>query len=305
MNYPVVFFVFKRPSLILSSLSLIAAANPSRLYIFADGPRNSRERIQTDRVKSAIKKFSESNPALKIITSYSKSNLGLKQSIIMGLNQVFGQEKAAIILEDDCIPSPSFFHFTANMLRKYQANSRIMSVAGTSPGVYSPYSYDFSRYQLCWGWATWARAWKLYDAQMQSLHTPQWEKSLRSITSLPYMRRYWNMMLTMVKAGWIDTWDYQWAYALFLHRGLAIIPSANLVTNVGFGGNATNTKIDSGIGSMQISQLAVPYLDPPKIRDNPKLSIAIENKFYNNPVAILGMLRQYLYWQWNKYASRT
>lgn len=300
MKYPIVLFVFKRPEFLESQLSLIKEYDPPTLYVFADSPRNKVEKEATSLVRNIIESFKVANHNIEVHISYAQNNLGLKASFIQGLNKVFSQENAAIILEDDCLPDSSFFTFTSSMLSRYANNSQIMSVAGTAPGNYSKYSYDFSRYQLCWGWATWARAWHSYDPNVSLLGTKQFKEVIAKVTPHWYMRLYWRLMLKLVKSGWIDTWDYQWTYSLFVNNGLAIIPHSNLVQNVGFGATATNTKFSAQISNMKTTPLLSPYSHPPKIIDNLALSQAIENKFYNNIIAILGLLRQYSLWLWAK-----
>lgn len=300
MKHSIVLFVFNRPHLLSPLLDRIKEASPSRLYIFADGPRNIQEKNLTDQVALTIDQFSRQNQQLQLVFTQSKSNLGLKANFIQGLNHVFSQESATVILEDDCLPDPSFFQFTDSMLSRYVNNSRIMSIAGTAPLHKTSYSYDFSRYQLCWGWGTWRRAWKLYDPYVKYLNTPRLNRALSTITHHPHMRLYWRMMLNLVKEGWVDTWDYQWTYSLFINHGLAIIPKVNLVQNLGFGIGATNTKINASISNMESMPLLPPYLHPKGVSDNIQLSQIIENKFYNNPIAILGMLRQHLLHAWSK-----
>ena len=302
--FPVSLFVFKRPSTTKVIFDLIANSGISKVYVFADGPRDSREKTETDKVKKVINSFISSNPSITVVAKYSHTNQGLQRSFTTGLNKLFQKEEAVIILEDDCLPSPDFFKFVTAMLTKYADNDRIMSVAGTSVGSFGTNSYDFSRYQLCWGWATWRRAWLLYDPVMKELGSPRWRAVINRVTRYLHVRKYWWMMLNLVRSGWLKTWDYQWTYTLFMHNGLAVIPGSNLVSNIGFDDVATNTKAKSNLSNMERQVLTWPLTHPKLIKDNEQLSHTIEAKFYNNPVAILGMLRQYIYWTWSKYAHR-
>ena len=303
-QYPVVLFVFKRPSTTKILLDLIVSSGIDKMYIFADGPKNEQEKVTTDIVRKIIVDFSKDNPEIRIQKKFFEVNQGLKQTITDGLNHVFQKESAAIILEDDCLPSEDFFRFTTTMLTKYASKPQIMSVAGTSIGSFSDNSYDFSRYQLCWGWATWARAWDLYDPKMRELGSANWGSTISRVTRYPHMRKYWDMMLNIVQSGWLKTWDYQWTYSVFVYNGLAVIPGCNLVSNIGFDKSATNTKVKSSLSNMAQSNLQWPLIHPKSISENYALSKTIENRFYNNPVAILGMLRQYIYWKWSQHASR-
>lgn len=305
MKYPVVFFVFKRPGTTRQFLDLMAQAGVEKIYLFGDGPRNEDEKHVTDQVKSAVEQFAHDNPQIQLISNFSPTNKGLKNSIISGLNQVFSLEKAAIIIEDDCYPSPDFFRFVSSMLTRYQNEPRIMSINGSSVGGKYRYSYGFTKYSQCWGWATWARAWQFYDPTLAEFNHRSWASLARSLKFDWLMKWYWHTMLTVVKAGLIDTWDFQWSYAHMRQGGLAISPAVNLVSNIGFDQVATNTKTKTRVFQLQINRLQFPLTHPPQIKENLTISHQIELAFYRNPIAILGLLRQYLYWRLKLYAPRS
>jgi hypothetical protein len=302
--YPVAFFVFKRPDSTQLFLDHMRSFGIQKIYVFADGPRNEIEKKETDAVKLQIEKFQADHKEIRLITSFSQKNLGLKNNIVNGLNTVFENEDAAIIIEDDCLPTPDFFRFATEMLTKYQAENTIMSVNGTSTGGKFKYSYDFNRYPQCWGWATWKRAWKLYDPSLSSFTPASWNKLADNLGFGPVLTWYWGTMLMMVKAGWINTWDFQWSYAHFYHNGLSIAPSVNLITNIGFDSAATNTKTKSKVADMATDLLDWPLTHPQIVVENKSVTRKATYDFYVNPIAIGGLLRQYIYWQWSKYVNR-
>lgn len=304
INYPVVFFLFKRPATTQQFLTKFAAAGVSKIYIFADGPRSGSDKLVTDAVRAKVESFIADHPELTIITNYSSTNIGLKQNIINGLTKVFKSEDAAIIVEDDCLPHDDFFPFCAEMLKLYDSAPQVMSVSGTSSGGNSEFSYDFTRYPQCWGWATWARAWQLYDPALSSFDRESWNTIVREQRFNMVLSWYWYSILSLVKNGWIKTWDYQWSYAHFVNHGLAVSPSVNLIQNIGFDAVATNTKTKSKVANMQTNSLAWPLIAPPTITENISVSSKIASSFYQNPIAILGMLRQYFYWLWSHYVNR-
>lgn len=303
-NYPVVFFVFKRPATTLQFLEHMKKADIKKIYIFSDGPRNSAEKFEIEAVRDNIEIFHKSYPDIQIMLHSSNINLGLKRNIVNGLNHVFSKEDAAIILEDDCLPTLDFFRFASEMLDRYKNNLKVMSVNGTSSGGISEFSYDFTKYAQCWGWATWARAWKLYDPTLRGFSNNSWKMLGEKLKMGWLMRWYWGTMLQVVKADRINTWDFQWSYTHFLHKGLAITPSTNLIKNIGFDNVATNTKTKSGSAAMSTKNLIFPLLHPKLVVENMSVSRRIESTFYANPVAILGLLRQYIYWKWSIYANR-
>jgi hypothetical protein len=139
---------------------------------------------------------------------------------------------------------------------------------------------------------------------MPDLGTKSWTQLARNLWGNPVLRWYWNSMLQLVQNNRINTWDFQWSYAHFLYAGLAIAPSSNLIKNIGFDQSATNTKTRSSVANLETASLQFPLTHPPKVIENMDITNSIENKFYNNPIAILGMLRQYFYWMVDRYAHR-
>lgn len=303
-NYPVVLFVYKRHHSIKSILESIRASGAQKIYIFADGPKYDGDRKYTDKVKLYITKFMSTNRDLTITPHFRSKNLGLKTNILNGLDLVFSSEDAAIILEDDCMPSPDFFRFSSEMLTRYQANNKIMSITGTSVGGITGTSYGFSKYQICWGWATWKRAWQNYDREIKGLTSNVWSTKSFQIWNKNIMRLYWRIMLMLTKAGQIDTWDFQWSFSHFFHNGLAVVPAANLIQNIGTDEMATNMKTRSPFIGMPTSALSWPLIHPQEVIENKDLSDIIELKYYRNLIAYLGMLRQIIRYYMGKYAHR-
>lgn len=297
LSPPVVLFLYKRSLQTREILKRVVTSNPRTIYIFSDGPKFPSDTKDVENVRQVVNEVIQANPNINFNCTYSETNLGLRTSIESGLHKVFSKEKTAIILEDDCIPSPVFFRFMNEMLVKYQTDPRVMSVTGSGHRASNGYSYDFSIYEQCWGWATWQRAWHLYDPTLPKYETLKLPSRI--------MTHYWRTMLKLVKHGQVNSWAFIWSYAHFTHLGLAIIPSSNLISNVGFDHKATNTTFKSSLSALPHEDLHFPLSHPSVVKANPVLDRLIEQKYYNNPVAILGLLRQYLYYLWNTYVNRT
>ena len=295
-HYPLVLFLFKRPANTQKLLSLALQAGVTKIYAFSDGHRLPAGKKAVTRVREIVTQFAKVNPEIKVIKQYALKNIGLKNSISFGLNYVFAHEDAAIILEDDCIPHPDFFPFVSQMLTKYHDDRRVMSITGTSVGQFSPASYDFSQYQQCWGWATWKRSWDLFDPQLSHLDELSWPG--------PYVQWYWLTMLHLVRVGQVKSWAFIWSYTHFYHQGLAVIPSVNLISNNGFDSVATNTLFKSSLANRETRSLAFPLIHPTTVQTNQALDMQILRHYYQTPIAILGLIRQYFYWVWRSYAHR-
>lgn len=300
-NIPVVLFIYKRTTNLAKIIGILKQVKTSKIYIIADGPRAGDEVVCRE-ARVAIEGLVDWGCTFS--KNYSDTNLGLKKRFYSGIEWVFKQEEMAIFIEDDCVPNPDFFKFANEMLIKYKRDERIMSINGTSNGGSFPYSYDFSKYSQCWGWATWARAWKRYDPNLSSFSQKSWEQTASNLGLSHGIKTYWYYVLKLVKAGWINTWDYQWSYSHFMHRGLAIVPSTNLVTNVGFDQYATNTKTKSRVANIATQAMKWPLVHPPRVVENTNVSNAIEKDFYRSPHVIIGIIRQYILWRWSHFITR-
>ncbi len=296
ISYPIAVFLYKRPEYTKQLLQLIIDSGIKKIYIFSDGPKSSLEKKIVENVRKIVSEYVKLYPDITFIVRNSSVNNGLKKSIVEGIDTIFKKELAIIVLEDDCIPTSDFFVYMNEMLFRYADESSIMSVAGSGVQSSSEYSYDFSRYQQCWGWGTWKRAWKFYDRNMNGLEEYKWPNSFEG--------RYWSTMLNLVKKGQVQSWAFIWSFAHIKNHGLAIIPGVNLISNVGFDNSATNTVTRSKLSKIMTQSMEFPLKHPQVIKENMLLTGMIERKYYKNVIAIFGLLRQYLYWIWSKNAHR-
>ncbi len=243
-NTPILFLVFNRPSTTRKVFSAIKKIRPKYLYIGADGPREHRagEREKCEDVRSIV---NEIDWDCEVKTLFRDKNLGCKMAISGAIDWFFENVSEGVILEDDCVPSLSFFPYCAELLAKYRDDNRVMTISGdASPFKHkfdkSKYSYFFSHYPLIWGWATWRRAWKSYDVNLTNWSEVKTDKKSFPILKNQIQRDYWFKMFNRMFQKKVDTWDYQWSYNLLIHSGLAIIPKSNLISNIGFGEDSTN-----------------------------------------------------------------
>ncbi len=174
--------------------------------------------------------------------------MGLKLRVNSGLNWVFAQTKSAIIIEDDCLPNPDFFSFCDTLLDRYETDERVWVITGNNfqnGRKRGNASYYFSKYNHCWGWATWRRAWIKNDPQLS--FWPEWKESQIWISSMPdkIERRYWSNIFDQMYRNEINTWGYPWTASVWYHGGLTATPNVNLVKNIGFGPDATHTIAES------------------------------------------------------------
>jgi hypothetical protein len=172
-------------------------------------------------------------------------NQGCRLGVSRAISWFFEQVEEGIILEDDCVPHPDFFPYCTTLLERYRHDTRVWCISGNNfqNGQWrGDGSYYFSRYNHCWGWASWRRCWQHYDAELS--HWPALRESglLFRIFEDPVEGRYWSgIWQQLVDEGKPDTWDYQWTFTCLANGGLSALPNCNLVSNVGFGEDATHT----------------------------------------------------------------
>lgn len=268
LDTPVVLIVFRRPSLTQRVLERIAEVRPRKLFVIADGPRPDRpEDLAACRETRAL--IDRVDWPGEIIKNYSDENLGCGRRPATGIDWVFEQVDRAIILEDDCLPDPSFFRFCEELLERYRDDERVMQIAGAT---WKPRhrdlaaSYYFSRFTTTWGWATWRRAWRHFDFHAQSWGVLRKTRWLQTLVPDEVAVRYWKEKFDGAYAhkGRLDYWDYQWTLACLLEGGLSIGPRENLVSNLGVGGDATHT-IDGTFTYTPSSALRFPLVHPKRV----------------------------------------
>lgn len=244
---PILFLVFNRPENTEQVFKEIKKIKPKHLFIAADGPRDTVIG-ETEKCTEVRKIVSQVDWDCELKTLYREKNLGCKKAVSSGIDWFFENVEAGIILEDDCVPHTSFFGFCQHLLSYYRSDKRIMMICGTTylpdklNGTISD-SYFFSNYYPIWGWATWKRAWQLYDVDMKAWDSLKEEQQLKWLFPSPVLADYYEEMFDMLKNGF-DTWDIQWWFACIFNSGLSVVPKNNLISNIGITGTHSNTQGD-------------------------------------------------------------
>jgi hypothetical protein len=292
---PIALFAYNRPDLLAETVKIFDKFTPTLLFLISDGPKNNLEDInKVAQVRSILSALSSRFTTIQI---FRNSNLGCKQNIVSGISEVFQQVDSCIFLEDDTLPSLSFFPYCDQLLERYRDDPTVATVSGTK--FFTEYqcrnkneSYFFSRYPQLWGWATWKWKWeKYYDPNLSTW--PSIKKQKRIVKTMPFReeivwREYWEEVYT----NKIDTWDRQLGFAFFENKLLSAIPRVNLVRNIGFGHvDATHTTKRSWQGNLKTGTLNFPLGHPKLVRPEigfdkllsnhfaPNLSTRAKNKF--------------------------
>lgn len=282
----VAFIIFNRPGSTDKVFHEIAKAKPPKLLVVSDGPRSNRpdEAEIVAKTREIIKKVDWD---CEVLTNYSESNMGCKKRVSSGIDWVFEQVEECIILEDDCVPHPSFFQFCEELLVKYRDDDRIMAISGDNfqfGRKRSEHSYYFSRYVHIWGWATWRRAWKKYDVDMAKWPEIKAGNWLQDIIDDRPIEQVWRNNFENVYKGNIDTWDYQWTFACWINSGLTILPHVNLISNIGFDEHATHTTSQSIFSDMEVESMNFPLQSPPFMVRNTEADLFTDQKMFYRPL---------------------
>jgi hypothetical protein len=261
LETPVLLLVFNRPELTRMVFSAIRAARPRFLYIAADGPRENQPGEQ-ERCAEARSVLSDIDWNCDVKTLFRNSNLGCRKACASAIDWFFESAGDGIILEDDCYPDHSFFRYCQELLARYRDDERVMHIGGNNfqfGWVRDPdYSYYFSKYGSIWGWASWRRAWKLYDVSMASYFEIASKGYLEDILPDGGERRFRVNTFDDIVVRNMDTWDVQWTYSKLVNRGLSIVPRVNLISNLGFGSDATHTT-DAADKRARVSRSAMEF----------------------------------------------
>jgi len=243
LKTPVLLIVFNRPDATKLVFEAIRQARPPRLYVAADGPRVNKHG-EAERCQEVRRIATSVDWPCEVKTLFRESNLGCKAAVSKAITWFFEHEYAGIILEDDCLPHQDFFGFCEALLNRYADDERVLVITGNNfqdGRQRGKASYYFSKYNHIWGWATWRRAWRFYDIDMSFWDKFELSDEWIRLTPDPVERRYWSKVFAQVLAGDIDTWDYQWTASVWRIGGLTATPNVNLVSNIGFGVDATHT----------------------------------------------------------------
>jgi hypothetical protein len=244
LHVPILFLIFNRPDTTQQVFNEIRKAQPTQLFVSADGPRKDRP-ADKELCKKTRDIIHQVDWDCTVFTRFQDSNGGdCLQGVSDGITWFFSKVDEGIIIEDDRIPNQSFFPFCQNLLEYYRNDSRVLSILGGSWFLDANIreSYYLSRYHAVGIFATWKRAWELYDAQMTNWPELRNAGILHEIFHDYKTEQYHDRSFQGTYTGEIKSWDYQWVYSCLLNNGLSITPRCNLVSDIGVTGTHSIAK---------------------------------------------------------------
>lgn len=280
VEIPVLLLIFNRPQKTKRVFEAVRQSRPHRLFLAADGPRLGHSK-DVELCREARRVVGEVDWPCTVETLFRDRNLGCRRGVEEGISWFFSRVGRGIILEDDCVPSSSFFTYCSELLDRFGDDDTVMMVGGTnqlgslnSDGS----SYVFTRQYNQWGWATWGEAWNHYHSALGLWHQPDTRSLVRSRMH-PRNYELLERRVDAVTSGQLDTWDFIWHVALHANQALATVPAHNLVANIGFDETATHTKNQwSPDADISTGDLTPPLRHPPKYQTDPLFERAISKR---------------------------
>jgi hypothetical protein len=299
LTTPVAFIIFNRPDTTELVFREIAKAKPTKLLVVGDGARANKEG-EASKVAACRAIIKRVDWDCEVLTNFSDVNMGCKLRVSTGLDWVFELVEEAIILEDDCLPHPTFFRFCEELLVKYRGDQRVGMISGDNfqfGQTRNHDSYYFSKYTHIWGWATWRDKWQTcYDVELKKWPLVRDGNWLQDVLSVRAMVLEWTKIFENVYSGKIDTWDYQWVFANLVQGRVNIMPNVNLISNIGFGRpDATHTLEHSDEADIPTCSMIFPLTHPclivaNQVADNFEYRKLSSKRLYNRVKKIFKVL---------------
>lgn len=237
---PILLISFNRPENTRAVLNQIRKVQPTELYLAFDGPRLEKEG-EVEKCKQCRNVVDEVDWECSVHTLYREKNVGCGFGPSGAISWAFESAEQLIILEDDCLPSASFFKFCEEMLTRYKDDKRVWIVSGLSIHPNSKFfdgkDYLFSHYAHTWGWATWKNRWNEFDLYMHDV--PEFLENggalnvCDSRTEAKRINKKLRRVYSSIGEEVKHSWDTQWDYARLKNNSIDIVPRVNLIKNVG------------------------------------------------------------------------
>ncbi len=276
---PIALFVYNRPDHTRRTLSYLKnnlLADESRLYIFSDAAKTDGDAAKVAEVRALIKN-AEGFKSVKVIER--KQNLGLANSIIAGVTQLVNEYEKVIVFEDDLLSSPYTLTYFNQALDRYSQQDKVMHIGAYMYPLAKnslPETF-FYRSATSWGWATWARAWKHFEPDVDKLIS-QFDQQKILRFSIEGNMNFWKQVQEF-KSGKNNSWAIRWYASIFLQGGLTLNPAHSLIQNIGNDGSGIHSN-NEDIYQVSIRKEAITYF-PDELTESAEAHQVIKHFFKN------------------------
>lgn len=289
---PIALFVYNRPDhtrRTIAHLQKNLLAENSRLFIFSDGAKTADDQEKVNEVRALIK---ETDGFKSVKISESQENQGLANAIIAGVSQLVQEYGKVIVFEDDLLSSPFTLNYFNDALQRYESEEKVMHI-----GAYMYPLADknlpetfFYRAATSWGWATWSRAWKSFNPDIDDLMN-QFSKSQIKQFSIEGTMNFWKQMQEF-KSGKNNSWAIRWYASIFLKGGLTLNPAKSLIHNIGHDGTGVHSNKED-IYQVQVARQPVEFF-PSEITENEEAYAVIKQFLSKRKGNMLQRIQRYI-----------
>jgi hypothetical protein len=295
LDRPVVLFFFNRPKHLERVFARVRQAQPSNLVLISDGPRPDRPE-EAQACADCRSVVAQVDWPCQVTRCYAEQNMGCRDRIASGIRETFERYEAAIFLEDDCLPRPSFFSYCHKLLDHYESHEEVAFISGTRfirlPEPNGNESYQFCSMPLVWGWASWRRALEGYDEKMADWaeHEGAIRSKLSHATALLGQAISDRVTQSVMSAlnnchqGTLNTWDHPLAYHFMKYDRKCIVPVQNMVTNTGFGPLSTHSGKISSQASLHSADIPMPLHHPDTTKIDPHFNARVWKNTFLHPM---------------------
>lgn len=308
LTTPVLLITFNRPDHVRQVLAEVRKQQPTQLFVCQDGTRegNVRDTVSVQEVRSVINELVDW--PCELYTLYQEKNLGCGPGPAAGITWFFEHVEFGIVLEDDAVPHPEFFEYATTLLEKYKDDESVRAIGSMKlyDNTFGNGSYYFSMMNrtLC-AWATWRRAWKYFDYEMQQYTLKDLNHAMKQYGATLREREYWQERLEEIHKDCLGgtSWDQQFWMTIWLTGGKGICPNSNLSTNIGFDETGTHTTNCNSIGSRQPLESILPLIEPTDKSIQRRADLLFHKTYYSPWEYGLSGLKRFPY-RWNKRLKR-
>ncbi|WP_114941101.1 glycosyltransferase family A protein [Mucilaginibacter endophyticus] len=289
---PIALFVYNRPDHTRRTISYLQQnllADESRLYIFCDAAKTDADRPKVEQVRQLVNDVSGFKSVKVIVREH---NLGLAESIISGVTQLVYEYGKVIVFEDDLLSSPYTLQYFNDALAKYANQEQVMHIGAYMYNLYDktlPETF-FYRAATSWGWATWARAWKNFEPDVDKL-IDQFDNLKIARFSIEGKMNFWKQ-IEQFKAGKNNSWAIRWYASIFLKNGLTLNPSQSLIQNIGHDGTGVHSN-NEDMYHVQMARKQVTQF-PDVLQENEQAYKAIKHFLANRKGTLLQRVRRFV-----------
>jgi len=308
-NLSVLLVFFNRPETLKFVFEKVKEARPARLFLACDGPRNEQDVSQINECKKIVEDI---DWECDVSRKYNDNNLGCGMGVCSAITWAFQSVDQLVILEDDCVPTPSFFTYMEELLERYKDDDRICLISGLNhfkKWNCGGNSYFFARNgSAIWGWGTWKRVWDENDYYLNALNDSYLcsnvKKGLLKYESRKgnVLWRSWLDLKRKLNAGVkISAWDVQFGFLKHANERVGIVPSVNLIYNIGIGEKSTHAKTlyvrrwRPGIASyIPTTEMSFPMIHPKYVTRDYAYEDLFLKYFRNSPFWIVRTTKRIL-----------